>query len=359
MKILMMVMNLNVGGTEMYVLSLAKALLKMGHAVGIVTKGGPLAENFRRSGVRVHIVQRGAKRREMAQKVREVIYKGQYQLVHAHDSDWFSVIGGYASLIPVPKVITIHGKYHLVPILKRVFPRVNSIIVVSPSIYSWVLRHGARKYKISLIPNGIDVDLYSPRKNGYGRKPNALIAAYVGRFSGVKAHVARKVIIASDLVSKQYKNFEIHMKGIGLSRSQLIRVATRINSRQRRRIVHFEPVVQSVQNTYVKADLVIGAGRVAMEAMASGKPVIAAGVAGYHGIVTPASLQSAIYSNFGDHFAKRLTKPEILAKDIKYLLHRPKLIRTLGEFGRKAIITRFAIQRVARKIHMVYLKASK
>lgn len=47
-------------------------------------------------------------------------------------------------------------------------------------------------------------------------------------------------------------------------------------------------------------DLVIGAGRVAIEALGLGLPVLAIGESGTHGLVTTASWDEAVASNFGD-----------------------------------------------------------
>ena len=49
-----------------------------------------------------------------------------------------------------------------------------------------------------------------------------------------------------------------------------------------------------------RTTLVIGAGRVAIEALGAGRPVLALGEASYAGLVTEATFEAAAASNFGD-----------------------------------------------------------
>ncbi len=53
LRILMLIDALNIGGTEMYVLELAKSLEKLGAHVVIGTSGGPLVEVFQHYGLKV------------------------------------------------------------------------------------------------------------------------------------------------------------------------------------------------------------------------------------------------------------------------------------------------------------------
>src|SRR5690606_23594512 len=49
------------------------------------------------------------------------------------------------------------------------------------------------------------------------------------------------------------------------------------------------------------ADVVVPTGRSALEALACGKPVIAIGRAGLHGLITVDNWEQAVKTNFGDH----------------------------------------------------------
>jgi peptidoglycan/xylan/chitin deacetylase (PgdA/CDA1 family) len=60
------------------------------------------------------------------------------------------------------------------------------------------------------------------------------------------------------------------------------------------------PKIKSIQDHYPQYDLVLGAGRVAVEALLSGASVISFGEFTSHGLVTEQNLQECLTSNFGD-----------------------------------------------------------
>jgi glycosyltransferase involved in cell wall biosynthesis len=105
---------------------------------------------------------------------------------------------------------------------------------------------------------------------------------------------------------------------------------------------------------YWAADLVIGTGRVALEAMACGKPVLAVGVSGYSGPVTRQSLQRSIRIHFGDHGSNAPATSQLIASGILEMLKRQKRLQQLGQFGRDAVVRRFSVVNVAQKMLQIY-----
>ncbi|GMA61040.1 glycosyltransferase [Alicyclobacillus fastidiosus] len=336
MKVLMVVTYLNVGGTETHVLSLARSLKKMGHTVGIASKGGPFEEKFKASGICVHRIPKYANIRGMTRTILNIIKVQGYQLIHAHDEESFYVVGMGQRLTRVPCVITVHGRYHSIPSLRRAAVSAKRIITVSPSVYRWVHHIGIKQKKLEVLANGIDTALFAPFENpkhrSLSKRTNRFVVAYVGRFEGQKANVAKKVIAASRLLAYDHPTFQVILHGVGPARPQLIRKANQANQRLGRQCIRFVPTKQLVQTTYHTADLVIGSGRVAMEAMASGKPVIGMGNAGYVGIIDRNNIHTAVDGNFGDHSAPFSSTPKLLARDIKRLLKSP--LDTLANWER-------------------------
>lgn len=84
--------------------------------------------------------------------------------------------------------------------------------------------------------------------------------------------------------------------------------------------VVFAGQVADVDQFYVSADLVIGAGRVALEAMRREKPVMAVGEGCYVGIVNHETISAAKATNFGDCFAPPFIDYAKLAQDIASFL---------------------------------------
>jgi peptidoglycan/xylan/chitin deacetylase (PgdA/CDA1 family) len=88
--------------------------------------------------------------------------------------------------------------------------------------------------------------------------------------------------------------------------------------------VRFEGYQKDLKPYYQKADLVVGAGRVALEAMALKRPVVAIGERRYVGPLLPANIETAKKTNFGDCWEKEVFDWDQTAKDILQLLKSRK-----------------------------------
>lgn len=84
--------------------------------------------------------------------------------------------------------------------------------------------------------------------------------------------------------------------------------------------VHFEGHQKDLKPFYQKADVVVGAGRVALEAMALQRPVVAIGERMYVGPLLPENIEKAKKTNFGDCWEKEVFDWDQTTKDILQLL---------------------------------------
>jgi len=90
LTILMLIDQLNVGGTETHVLSLAKQLQLEGVRVLIGTSGGPLLDTFESSGLEVlHLPFRsddpvGKEYQALLERMRELMVSREVSLLHTH-----------------------------------------------------------------------------------------------------------------------------------------------------------------------------------------------------------------------------------------------------------------------------------
>jgi glycosyltransferase involved in cell wall biosynthesis len=112
--------------------------------------------------------------------------------------------------------------------------------------------------------------------------------------------------------------------------------------------------MSSVHHAYDAADVVIGTGRVALEAMACAKSVISAGVAGFCGIVQQKNMNQMIQCHFGDHGAAAPISTEKVSSDINSLLSNPNRARGFGEDGLKAVKRQFSIDNVGSRLLQLY-----
>jgi glycosyltransferase involved in cell wall biosynthesis len=357
MDVLMLLNRLNVGGTERYVINLALGLQKQGFQVGIAARRGPLAAETRRQGIPFHPI----KGLNPSTEVSRIIKKYRYRLLHAHDTPSYRVVARWADKSTIPVVLTVHGRYHGIQELKSAARKAGKIIAVTPRLRDWVRGMNVPDRKIALIPIGIDTKRFVPQSRSFCRKhlslpEDAEVVAYASRFSRDKIPIARMLVKSSETVARKRQQSLFVLAGPGPYLNELQNKAAAVNRGVARKAVLVRPAMKRVEQLYGAADLVVGTGTVAAEAMLCGKPVIAAGVRGYYGIIRPANVREAMRNQFGDHGGKRQGSPAVLARDIVYLLSRPHKLKEYGAMGRRIALRRFAVRKISEQIKAVYLE---
>ena len=361
MKVLMIVTSLNIGGTESYTISLAQALKSLGVEVGIATTGGPLSAACSRKGIPLHLIPgRSYSARKVGEALSKIVSFGRYQVIHAHDSSAYRALVGLSHFRKVKSVLTVHGTYHEKGYLKQAAKLSGHVITVSPRLSTWVHKAGVPLHKINMITNGIDTTYYAPssQKLKWRKQLNlplkGKMIAYAGRFSPDKQHIAKMVILSSGKVVKIHPSLTTLLVGPGVYGKKLLNIAIQVNQRVGRKAVLVRKAMEKLRPLYCAADIVVGTGRVALEAMSCGKPVVAVGVAGYHGIVNPFNVEKAIRGNFGDHSSVTKSSIEIITRDVNFLLAHPQRAAALGQFGRNLVYKRFAVRRIASQLIQMY-----
>lgn len=360
----MIVTRLDIGGTETYILSLSKALLSKGIQVGVATAGGPLLNEYRKAGIQVHFVPQFTNyKANSGKQLLQILQKHHYQIMNAHDSSGYRGLIQLRKLISplknTPFVLTAHGLYHSPRLLKNASTYALRVIAVSPVVSNWLVSHGMAKQKITVIPNGINTSIFKPSLRVQNRKSLSLplqgkMIAYAGRLSHDKAFIAEHFIQSVEKVAQIHPKTIGVIMGTGTHFTQLQDLAASVNKRFDKQVIYVKSSSTEIEKLYCAADVVVGTGRVALEAMACSKPVIATGLAGYHGIVTPQNLNQGIETQFGDHSAKQKLTVPILTQDLMKLIKNPNWANKLGVIGKQTIENRFSIDQVSDQILNLY-----
>lgn len=302
MNILMALSQREITGAEVYAATLTEQLMKRGHKVVIVSdtltvKSDamfiPLAFNERSLADRFSHVR----------TLCRIIKERDIQVVHAHSraSAWSCAIA--CKLCRIPLITTTHGRQpvHLSRKINKSFG-VKSICVCE-NIRTQICNDlGYAQNNTILLRNPVDATAFNftPKSTSEHEADNALksnnqdgkheiLVALVGRLSGPKGDVAYEVL------SKLSEHKHIQVQIIG---SKFI--PERFNKFENLENVHFLGYRTDVPELMKKADVIIGAGRVGIEAMLTGRPLIAVGEAIYEGLVTKANIGAVLSSNFGD-----------------------------------------------------------
>jgi lipopolysaccharide heptosyltransferase II len=159
---------------------------------------------------------------------------------------------------------------------------------------------------------------------------------------------------AMERLAGQVAGVELVLVGQGPQEGAVAEAAEEVNRRLGRRAVLALGGRGDVERVLPLGDVAVGTATVALEGMACGRPLVAAGKAGYLGVVGPESLERAEESCFGDHGRLDPVTPERLAADVGELLADREEAGRLGEFGRRTAESRYSVSRLAEEVEGIY-----
>ncbi|WP_279497244.1 polysaccharide deacetylase family protein [Aeromonas veronii] len=284
MNILMALSQLEVTGAEVYATTVGNELTRRGHNVFYVSDTltkptlGPI--------FKLRFNKRSILRRFW--HVFYLIYlikKHHIQLVHAHSraSGWSSYVA--CKLTGTPMITTVHGRQP-VHASRKAFHALGlrAVAVCEDIAHQIVDNLGVDPAIVQVLRNGIETDKFQLVPAPDNPKP---VIAIIGRLSGPKGELCYRLldevldldackvrIVSGTKVPERFARFEGRAEFVGY--------------------------VDDVPALLAGCDLVIGAGRVAMEALLCGRPAFAIGEARAIGLVTEQNLDDALASNFGD-----------------------------------------------------------
>lgn len=342
MNILMALSQLEVTGAEVYGVTLSNELIKRGNNVTIVSD--TLTKKFDGEYIKIEFNKRGLFQRiNQVISLLKIIKEKDIQVVHAHSraSSWSCEIA--CKIAKIPLITTTHGRQpvHLSRKIFKAFGR--ETITVCENIKKHLINElGVDKNKIKVLRNPIDTSYY-PFVYSDLKKDNKIVSI-IGRLSGPKGEVAYKVLETLENVSN------ISIQVIGGKE-----IPEKFNKFLNKSNIKFLGYVNDIPEKIKNSDLVIGAGRVGVEAILSGKPLIAIGEAQYIGLVSPDNLILALESNFGDiNFEnKNIFHWDNLLEDIEkgFLLSKSELLDL-----RENIQTEFDLNIIVEKIENIYAR---
>lgn len=327
--------NLEVGGTQKVVLDLIDHLPDIEMAVAAVTTGGEYQHDFEErvpttlladeegDPHRSYLWFKPGPIRALARAIKE--HRANIVQTHTYPA---AIVGRTAAkLAGVPVIVdTLHNTYHWKQPrdlgIDRFLARwTDEIVCVSEGVRSYAIDQnpGIPSEKFSVIHNGVDVSRYYPRGNRnevrarLGISPSELVVGAVGRL--VKQKRARDLIEAAPGILNQFPNAKFLVVGDGPLASQ---VAEDAANRGVEESVIFTGTVHDTENIYPALDVFAqladreGFGLTLVEAMASRTAVVAAKSApipeivdhGRNGMVFEIgdvrALESHIVTLFGD-----------------------------------------------------------
>jgi len=357
----------HVGGVESHVMDISKELIKRGHEVTVLTSNfAGLKEEEEIFGVKVVRLKPLTilLRAPITPKIKNYLAKEEVDLVHSHSPPpWCSYFSAKAcKRKALPFLVTYHCDVEIPSIFglmvtelfRRSFGaytmRQADKIIVTTRTYAATSR-AIWRYLPEVIPNAVDTKIFIPQRNGhkirerYGIKEEERIVLFVGR---IVRHKGIEYLIES---AKLFQGAKLMIVGEG---DKLKSMKDRARSlRLEEKVIFTGKVPHSLlPSYYASCDLFVlpsisrleAFGIVALEAMATGKPVVVSDIPGVREVITDGE----------EGLLCEPMNPKDLAQKIGRLLSDEELRRRMGEKGRRRVEENFSMEKVVDKIEKLY-----
>lgn len=296
--ILQILPNLKQGGVERGTIEMAKAIADAGGTAIVVSGGGAMVAQLQRIGVEHITLPVGSKNPlrwpSIRRKLRLIMTDNNIDLVHVRSRApaWIAIPA--AKVLKIPVVTTVHGRFKATNMFKKyynsIMMRADQIVAISDYVSDLIIRQFPKAAdKITIIHRGVDVDLFNPKAVNAQRTINAADKLNVDENKKIIMLPARptlwkgqEVMIAA-MAKLTHKDAVLILVGAGAGRdafqSKLMAVIASHNMQGR---VILAPETNDMPAAMMLADVVVMPsltpepfGRVAIEAQAMGRPVVA------------------------------------------------------------------------------------
>ena len=294
MNILLIIKRFDFGGSENHVQELANHLVQMGHQVILIGGDGEQKKHLLPA---VRFYKTRMTDALMIVNLIKIIFlvkRHKIDIIHSHQR-LAIMIGAIAGLITRCKVVaTVHGRtrYDMRSRLSRSLT--DRIIFVSKSVYELSPRHYLINDKSVVIPNGIKL-------KSYNQSPKPFRLCYICRID--KSHFSfLKLMIEEvlDSLIEAYPLLELQIVGEGIMKEKLCNLTEKFNAKYNSNRCNVIGYAFSVDSYIQQASVVLGVGRVAIETLAAGVPLISVNSRRMSGLVTRENYERLKVSNFID-----------------------------------------------------------
>jgi len=355
----------HVGGVESHVLELAKKVKEHGHEVSVVTsqlEGMDKEEVVQ--GIQVHRIKTLSERYStpITTGLKDMLEHLDPELMHSHSPPPITSYHAAKACktLGIPSVFTYHCDLQLTSLMgkavvsfyRRTFSRktlaLSDKIIVTSKTYGATSRD-IWKYDPAIIPNAVDAETFNPKVDpGYlkeklvGKEKMVLSVGRLVHHKGIE-HLVKAMTMVKDA--------KLVVVGTGPMLPPLRKLANQLGLHNR---VIFAGNVpnEELPKYYRASDLFVlpsisrleAFGIVLLEAMASGKPVVASRIPGVREVIEDGK----------EGFLCTPVDPTDISVKVNTLLTNQKLMEEMGRKGRKRVEENFRWNIVYDSIEKVY-----
>lgn len=280
--------QLEVTGAEVYSVTLADKFIERGHKVFIIS-------DTLTKKTKAEYIPAPLSKRTLLYRIKNSIFiyrfikSNNIHIVNAHSraSAWVSYVA--SKFANVPLVVFIHGR-QATSTSRRIFHGFGDYtIAICEKLEEQLLEvFKYSPHKIEVIRNGFNLPTIVGN-NTTGQKT----IAFITRLSGPKKDLAYKFL--------EYVSTSKFFSEVGVVKFKIIGGQTIPPEFEKfKNYFEFTGYIENLPHEIENANVVIGSGRIAIEAILHKKPLIAMGEACTVGLVTKDNLSFALGTNFGD-----------------------------------------------------------
>jgi peptidoglycan/xylan/chitin deacetylase (PgdA/CDA1 family)/glycosyltransferase involved in cell wall biosynthesis len=293
MRILHVLSQTIMTGAEVYAQNLIQHQHQSGHEVFVISEKLHVALPVSWLSLPTH-QSRFLLRLKTIWKIRQFIIKNKIQAIHCHSRGavrhcYWAKLG-----LKVAMISTIHGRQHASTSKKLLDIYGDLKLTVCENIHhQFVHEFKSQSASIKTLRNPIDFNKFAFQNEIL----NSVSWLYAGRVSGPKGE-ALKILFEQQLWTFLNENQKVQLDLIIPTSDGLD--PNFFKQLQDHPQIKILSKVVNLADTIINYGLVFGAGRVAIEALATGIPVYAFGEYTCHGFITQNNFQEALKTNFGD-----------------------------------------------------------
>jgi glycosyltransferase involved in cell wall biosynthesis len=272
----------------------------------------------------------------------EIIRNYDVDLIHAHLPKAHVLAGLAGSLTRTPALATVHGNTITTHELGIHRTTSTHLIAVCQEAYIQALAMGVSPDRVTLIRNGVDLELFRPDPNAaeafrasIDAPPGAPLVGFVGRVDAEKG--PDQFMQAAQVIHAEVPQAHFVMVGTGHQFDQMQQLSRELGLNG---CMHFAGVWADTSKVYPALDLVLQTSRIEgtplslLEAMACGLPVIALGVGGVPEIIEEGRTGLVVSPGDWRGVGQRAID----------LLEHPARMKAMGAAGRERAETHFDLR---------------
>ena len=286
------------GGVERGTVEMTDAIQKHGGRAIVISRGGPMVRHLDRLGATHYQLDVHTKNPfrwpQVRSRLKAILSRENANLVHVRSRvpAWIALPAAVA--LGIATVSTVHGRFNTLSALKRIYNRkllkTDHVIAISNYVKDLITRqYVGVEERLTVVHRGVDIDLFNPDNVNQTRIVNFVEGLAIPEDVPVIMLPARATkwkghqILLQALAKIKDRAFICLMIGAGDGKpafvSKLVRYGQQLGLEGRFRLT---PLVDDMPAALMVADVVAMPsitpepfGRVALEAQAMGRPVVA------------------------------------------------------------------------------------